>query len=82
MKVNFTVQLGEVEVNEIVEIDEKLISGNGCMPSQKIQQMLYDWVDKQVGSSYRIIDDDSFDDTISNMTFVYYVTSRRFGWLE
>ena len=83
MKVKFTVHLGESEVNEIVEIQENKIKGTGCQPTLKLQQMLYDWVDKQVSSSYQILDDERFDDVQCNLPqYVDYMTAKRLRWLE
>ena len=79
MKVKFTVQLGDSEVNEILDIDEKLIMGECSQPGIKMQQLLYDWVDKQVSSCYQILDD-RFKDEQHNMPYVDWMTKKRLGW--
>lgn len=83
MKVIFTAQLGEAEISEIVDISESKIKGTGCQPTLKMQQILYDWVDKQVSSSYQILDDNRFEAIQSNLPqYVDYMTAKRLGWLE
>lgn len=83
MKIRFTVQLEDSEISEIVDVSENKIKGTGCQPTLKLQQILYDWVDKQVSSSYQILDDNRFEDIQSNLPqYVDYMTAKRLGWLE
>lgn len=83
MKVIFTAQFSESEISETVDIPESKIKGTGYQPALKLQQMLYDWVDKQVSSSYQILDDNRFEAIQSNLPqYVDYVTTKRLGWLE
>lgn len=80
MKVKFTVDLYGKEHEEIVEVNEKDIEGEGHQPTYKMLNLLNNWVDNQIGSTFQIVEDERFSDELFNLPYVDWVTKQRLGW--
>lgn len=82
MKVKFTVQLFDKTFEEVVEINENKIKGEGYQSRNAMYNILSNWVDAVVDSSYQIIEDERFNEEENNIPYIDYKTAERFGWLK
>lgn len=80
MKVKFIAEFKGVITEEVVDINEEKIKGNGFYPKNMIYCKLQDWATNKLNTSFQIIDDDRFEDEEDNMPYIDEVTKKRIGW--
>lgn len=80
MKIKFTVQLFDKTFEEIIEINEDKIKGEGYQSRNAMNNILSNWVDAIVDSNYQIIEDERFEDEIDNIPYIDWVTKQRLEW--
>ena len=80
MKVKFTAQLFDKTFEEMLEIDENKIKGEGYQSRNAMNNILSNWVDAIIDSNYQIVEDDRFDKEENNIPYIDWVTKQRLGW--
>ena len=77
MKVKFIAKLGNTQIEEIVDIDEEKIKGNGFWSKNILYGKLESWMDSKVERDYEVIDERFPDGEIPYMD---EVTRGKLNW--